>query len=77
MREAKNYSKLFAEQGHFDKVLRRSRADIKEYSGRHRVELCWDLNPDAIRDKIFKVIINDDIELYLDLEEFLSYTRAI
>jgi hypothetical protein len=68
---------LFAETGKFDKILKRSRADIKEYSGRHQVELCWDLNQDAIRDKVFKMIINDDIELYLDLEEFLAYTRAI
>lgn len=77
MREAKNMHRLFAENGKFDRVIKRNRADLKEYSMEHRVELSWDLNPEAIRDRIFKMVIDDDIELYLDLEELLAYTRAI
>lgn len=77
MRETKNMSTVFKNSGKFDMVIKRNRADIKEYSGLHKVELAWDLNEEAIRDRIFKLIIDDKTTLYLDLEEFLAYTRAI
>ena len=32
---------------------------------------------EAKKDRIFKLVINDNIELYLDLEEFMAYTRAV
>lgn len=76
-RDAKNMSKLFQQNGRFDMVLKRNRADLKDYSMQHKVSLAWDLNDEAIRDRIFKMEIDDDITLFLDLEEFLAYTRAM
>ncbi len=61
----------------FRKVIHHRRADLKDYGFQHRVEINWNLNPEAIRDRMFKLVIDGDIEIILDLEEFLSYTRAV
>lgn len=50
------------------------RGVLKDYSLQHRVELRWDLNDEAIRDQMFRLII-DDYEVIIDLEELLRYTR--
>lgn len=59
------------------KVQREKRRGVlKDYSLQHRVELRWDLNDEATRDQMFRMII-DDYEVILDLEELLRYTRWI
>jgi hypothetical protein len=47
---------------------------LKDYSLEHRVEIDWDLNEEAVRDQMFRLIV-DDYEVILDLEELLRYTR--
>ena len=49
---------------------------LTDMSGNHEVRLDWELNESAVRDKIFKVTI-DDKEVYIDLEELLFYTRIM
>lgn len=53
-----------------------ARANLKDYSLQSVVTLEWDLNEDAIRDRIFKIQLNDQ-EAYIDLEELLHYTRLV
>lgn len=54
----------------------KKRGLLKDYSLEHRVEIRWDLNEEAERDRMF-VLKVDDAEVILDLEELLRYTRWI
>lgn len=49
---------------------------LTDQSLNHEVRLDWKLNDDAIRDRVFKLTI-DEKEVYLDLEELLYYTRVM
>ena len=49
---------------------------LTDQSGKHQVRLDWELNEVAVRDKIFKITI-DNKEVYIDLEELLFYTRIM
>jgi hypothetical protein len=51
-------------------------ARLKDYSLQSVVTLEWDLNPEAIRDQMFKIRINDQ-QAIIDLEELLHYTRLV
>ena len=55
---------------------KRNYARLKDYGLGADVELFWDLNHDAIQDRIFKISINGEVA-YLDWEEFLHYARLI
>lgn len=50
---------------------------LTDLSGNHDIHLDWELNSVAVRDKIFKITVDDEIELYIDLEELLSLTRVM
>ena len=50
---------------------------LTDQSGNHQVRMDWELNDMAVRDKIFKITIDDDTEIYVDLEELLFYTRIM
>lgn len=49
---------------------------LTDLSGNHKIRLDWELNEMAVRDKIFKITI-DNKEVYIDLEELLFYTRIM
>lgn len=49
---------------------------LKDYSLKHRVTMQWDLNEDAIRDRMFKLQI-DDYTVILDAEELLKSIRWV
>lgn len=49
---------------------------IKDYSLNHRIKIMWDLNEDSIKDRMFKLQI-DDIEVICDTEEFMRYLRWV
>lgn len=51
-------------------------ADLKDHGGHASVKMRWDLNQDAIRDRIFLLEINGQ-KAYVDLEELMSYTRLV
>lgn len=51
-------------------------ANLKDYAMNSVVTLEWDLNKDAIQDRIFRIRINGE-EALLDWEEFLHYARLI
>ncbi len=53
------------------------RANIRDYGLQHTAEIQWDLNQEAEADTIFKLIIDGDIELYIDKEEMLRYLRWV
>lgn len=55
---------------------KQSRGVLKDYSLQHQVSIEYDLNDDSIRDRIFKLKI-DDYEVVLDYEEFLRIGRFI
>lgn len=66
-----------AELPRFRKIVESDRAEIKDYLMEHKVELRWNLSYDMQREGMFMLVIDDDIEILLDLEEFLHYTRAV
>lgn len=49
---------------------------LRDYSLQHRVEIQWDLNPEAERDMMFRLIV-DDYEVILDAEEMQRYLRWV
>lgn len=51
-------------------------ADLKDQGGHSTVKMRWDLNQEAIRDRIFLLEINGQ-KAYIDLEELMTYTRLI
>lgn len=53
-----------------------SRQVLKDYSLRHQVEIEWDLNEDAKRDRMF-ILRVDDHEIILDAEELIRAVRWV
>lgn len=51
--------------------------NLKDYSLKHRVAVYWDLNDDAKRDLMFKLVIDDGIEVILDAEDMMRYLRWV
>lgn len=68
--------KALRETESFKNVMKRHRAFLKDYSMKYTVEMHWDLNGEAMRDRMFVMKIGDN-EAIIDLEELLSYTRAV
>lgn len=58
-------------------LIRDGQSTLTDLSGNHNIHVDWELNELAVRDKIFKLTIDDKIELYIDLEELLSLTRVM
>lgn len=59
------------------KVQRETRrATLRDWSLSHRIELRWDLNPEAERDQIFRMRV-DDYEVLIDSEELLRILRWV
>lgn len=54
----------------------RKSGNVKDYSLQHRVFIQWDLNDEAIRDRMFKLKV-DDAEVILDAEELLRFLRWV
>ena len=54
----------------------RLHGEIKDYSLQHRVEIQWDLNEDATRERMCRLII-DDYEVIVDVEELMRYLRWV
>lgn len=50
---------------------------LTDKSGKHQVRLDWELNEMAVRDHIFKLTVDDEHEVYIDLEELMFYTRIM
>jgi len=57
-------------------LIAQGKGALTDQSGNHEIELDWELNDMAVRDKIFKLTV-DDKEVYIDLEELLFYTRIM
>jgi len=55
---------------------RSKRGVLKDYSMQHKVSIEYDLNDDAVRDRIFLLRI-DDYTVILDYEEFLRIGRFV
>lgn len=53
-----------------------SKAVIRDYSLNHRIEVRWNLNTEAERDRMFKLKI-DNLEVICDAEEFLRAIRWV
>lgn len=66
-----------SEMPRFRHVLQAQRAELKDHNMEHKVELLWDLSPEHTKERVFMLVIDDDIEIMLDAEEFDHYTRAI
>ena len=68
--------RVLKETAGFREALKRHEIEVKDYSMAHKVQFSWNLNEEAKRDRMFKIIIDDKIEIILDYEEVLSYGRA-
>lgn len=55
---------------------KQTRGVLRDYAVRHRVEMRWDLNEEAIRDQIFELKI-DNYTVLLDWEEMQRLGRWI
>jgi hypothetical protein len=53
----------------------RRRGELRDYSLQHTVEIRWDLNEDAMRDRVVELIIDGDTHLLLDAEQLERYLR--
>jgi hypothetical protein len=75
MRRIKDYSTL--REGDPTKVQRdKGRADLRDYSMKHKVSMYWDLNEDSKIDQMFILRI-DNIEVILDSEDLQRYLRWV
>jgi len=59
-----------------NEVFKAGRGHLTDRSGNHDIQLDWNLNAQAQKDKVFKMTIGDK-EVYIDLEELTFYTRAM
>lgn len=51
-------------------------ATLRDFGGRAKVTMRWNLNPASIRDQVFELSINGE-KAYIDLEQLLAYTRLM
>jgi len=57
------------------KIQREKRVGVvKDYSMRHRIQITWDLNPEAEDDEMVKLTF-DGMEAIVDAEELQRYLR--
>lgn len=56
---------------------KQTRGSLRDYSGQHKVEMQWDLSEQCKRDLIFKLVIDNDTEVLLDVEQFRRYARWV
>jgi hypothetical protein len=52
------------------------RGVLRDYGMNHEVIMEWDLNPEAIKDRMFRLRI-DDKEVILDVEQVMRYLRWV
>ena len=52
------------------------RGVLRDHTNKHRVEVFWNLNEDCIKDKIFKLKI-DNTEVLLDAEQAMRLLRWV
>lgn len=57
-------------------IIKKGQAQITDLSANHTVTIDWELNDTAVKDKIFKLTI-DDKEIYIDYEEWLFIQRVM
>lgn len=57
-------------------MIKKGTAQITDQSQNHQITVEWELNEMAVRDKIFKLTI-DDKEVYIDFEEWLFVQRVM
>ena len=57
-------------------MIKKGQAQLTDQSQNHQITLNWELNDMAVRDKIFKLTI-DDKEVYIDYEEWLFVARVM
>lgn len=62
----------------FGEMVKKQRgsATLRDFGGRAKVTMRWNLNPASVRDQVFELSINGE-KAYIDLEQLLSYTRLI
>lgn len=64
-------------EGDKTKLQREKRiGNLKDYTLKHRVTVEWDLNEDSMRDRMFRLTV-DDKDVILDVEELMRYLRWI
>jgi hypothetical protein len=56
--------------------IKKGNAEIADLSANHHITVDWELNDQAVKDKIFKLTI-DDKEVYIDYEEWLFVQRVM
>lgn len=77
MRQNKEKDMTALREGDQTKVQRdKKHGVLKDYSLKHRVTIHWDLNDEAIRDRMFKMRV-DDKEIIIDVEEFMRFIRWV
>jgi hypothetical protein len=57
-------------------MIKKGQAQLTDQSQNHQITVNWELNDMAVRDKIFKLTI-DDKEVYIDFEEWLFVQRVM
>lgn len=57
-------------------LIKKGQAGITDLSANHHITVDWELNDLAVKDKIFKLTI-DDKEVYIDYEEWLFVQRVM
>lgn len=51
--------------------------ELRDAGMKHTVHMYWDLNEEGIKDQIFKLVIDDNITVYLDSEQLQRYLRWV
>lgn len=57
-------------------MIKKGQAKIADLSANHEITVDWELNDTAVKDKVFKLTI-DDKEVYIDYEEWLFVQRVM
>ena len=57
-------------------MIKKGQAQLTDQSQNHQITVNWELNDEAVKDKIFKLTI-DDVEVYIDFEEWLFVQRVM
>jgi len=50
---------------------------VRDSTHQHRVDIMWNINEDTKKDRMFKLTIDDDIEVILDAEQVMRILRWV
>jgi len=68
---------LLKEQDHPRDQAKMFVTTVRDATHQHKVDIVWNMNDDTKKDRIFKLVVDDDTEMLLDAEQVMRILRWV